>query len=55
MEEELIKQQMGEYYNPNSEIFIKLQTKSRKFMRKFNNETDKKKLSQIKMKRITNN
>lgn len=45
--EELIKQQNGEYYNPSSEIFVKLQDKSRDFMRKFNAEPDKKKRSEI--------
>ncbi len=41
LEEELIKQQNGEYYIPSSEVFVKLQNKSRVFMRKFNNETNK--------------
>lgn len=47
MEEELKKQQNGEYYIPSSEIFVKLQDKSRKFMRRFNAGADKKKRGKI--------
>ena len=47
LEEELVKQQNGEYYIPSSEIFVKLQNKSRAFMCKFNNETDRKKRHKI--------
>lgn len=47
MEKELEKQRNGEYYNPSSPVFVKLQDKSRKFMRKFNSETSKKKRSII--------
>ena len=47
MEEELIKQKNGEYYNPKSSVFVKLQDKSRTFMQKFNKEENKNKREKI--------
>ena len=47
MNKELEKQQNGEYYISGAEIFVKLQDKSRKFMRKFNKETNKNKRNDI--------
>ena len=47
MDEELKKQKNGEYYIPGSQDFVKLQDKSRSFMRAFNSETDKNKRGEI--------
>ena len=41
MDKELKKQKNGEYYIPSESVFVELQDKSRKLMRKFNSEPDK--------------